>query len=151
MQQQYAWLAEKAKGKTVIDLGAQTGDSTIYFLQHGATLVIAYEPDPKAFALLTKNAKGKQVSPLRRKAPEPFEPSLGISSGYVIKCDIEGAEHQVLTSKADLHNCKALQIEYHYGPQRIPKILKAEGFKVKVAKPHDIGGRGEVGWIYAWR
>ena len=157
MQKQYMWLAQKAKGKTVIDLGAQTGDSAIYFLQHGAKHVIAYEPDPYAFAMLEKNTKGKRVLSSRRKAPEPFEMLYEpyfldiLYKPFVIKCDIEGNEHQVFTGNADLHNCIALQIEYHHGPQRIPMILKSKGFKVKVSEPYDASGLGEVGWIYAWR
>ena len=157
MEKQYAWLAKRAKGKTVIDLGAQAGDSAIYFLQHGARHVIAYEPDPYAFALLEKNTNGKNVSSSKQKVPEPFEMlyepyALDILyKPFVIKCDIEGAEHQVLTGSADLHNCMALQIEYHHGPQSIPIVLKAKGFKVKISKPYDAGALGEVGWIYAWR
>ena len=146
MQGQYKWLAARAKGKFVINLGAQTGDCAIYLLQHGARHIIAYEPDSKSFALLKKNIEDKQITILCQKAPQPFKPT--IRNSYVIKSDIEGAEHQVFTEEADLSGCTALQIEYHYGPQSIPKFLRAKGFRVKVAKPY-VYTMGDVGWIYA--
>ena len=44
-----------AKGKTVIDVGANIGDSTIYFALCGAHKVIALEPFPKNYELAEKN------------------------------------------------------------------------------------------------
>ncbi|MBV8280565.1 MAG: FkbM family methyltransferase [Candidatus Eremiobacteraeota bacterium] len=49
-------------GKTVIDVGANIGDTAVYFAQQGAR-VIAYEPDPQMCALGRDNAElnGLQV------------------------------------------------------------------------------------------
>jgi len=44
-------------GKTVVDVGASIGDSPIYFALKGARRVIAYEPDPIDFGLLTDNVR----------------------------------------------------------------------------------------------
>lgn len=41
----------------VIDIGANIGDSTIYFIQKGAKIVIAIEPYPDFYNLLAENIK----------------------------------------------------------------------------------------------
>ncbi|MCW6169338.1 MAG: FkbM family methyltransferase [Thermoplasmatales archaeon] len=43
------------KGRVVIDIGANIGDSTVYFVIMGAEKVIAIEPFPFTFDLLKKN------------------------------------------------------------------------------------------------
>ena len=45
------------QGKTVVDVGAYTCDSAVYFARHGARQVIALEPDPRNFQLATENIK----------------------------------------------------------------------------------------------
>jgi len=45
------------KSKTVIDIGANIGDSAIYFALNGATKVISLEPFPKNYQLAEKNIK----------------------------------------------------------------------------------------------
>jgi FkbM family methyltransferase len=42
-------------GKTIIDIGACTGDTAIFFALNGANKVIAVEPYPKNFEMATKN------------------------------------------------------------------------------------------------
>ena len=41
--------------KTIVDVGAYTGDSAIYFAKKGARLVIGLEPDPRNYQLATEN------------------------------------------------------------------------------------------------
>ena len=43
------------KDKTIIDIGACTGDTSIYFALKGAKKIIAVEPFPKNFEILKKN------------------------------------------------------------------------------------------------
>jgi FkbM family methyltransferase len=45
------------QGKTVVDVGAYTCDSAVYFARHGARLVIALEPDPRNFQLASENIR----------------------------------------------------------------------------------------------
>jgi FkbM family methyltransferase len=45
------------KNKTVIDIGANIGDSAIYFALSGATKIICLEPFPKNYELAEKNIK----------------------------------------------------------------------------------------------
>ncbi len=52
---QYAWLNVKAR--TVLDIGANVGDTAIYFAQKGATHVYAYEPWPYSYMIAKKNVE----------------------------------------------------------------------------------------------
>ena len=50
------------KGKIVIDIGANIGDSPIYFALCGAAKVIALEPFPKNYELARKNIESNNLS-----------------------------------------------------------------------------------------
>ncbi|MEM3839087.1 MAG: hypothetical protein QXF01_00705 [Candidatus Micrarchaeaceae archaeon] len=161
-KQQYAWLAQYAEYCSgVYYLGAQPGYSAIYLAMQGYMRIYCYEPDAIAFERLKANTFNKINLPLKskktartegfnEKAPELFKPRSNKS--YIIKCDVEGAEHKIFTEDVDLANRIALQIEYHNGPQKLPTVLEAKGFAVKVDKPQDkTKDLGDVGWIYASR
>ena len=49
-------------GKTVIDLGANIGDSAIYFTSRGAKKVVGIEPHPKNYEIAKKNIDINQLS-----------------------------------------------------------------------------------------
>ena len=53
--QEYAHLP--VCGKTVVDVGANIGDTAIYFCMQGASRVIAFEPYPYSFRLAKKNIR----------------------------------------------------------------------------------------------
>ncbi|MEM3191243.1 MAG: FkbM family methyltransferase [Candidatus Parvarchaeota archaeon] len=53
LREAYSFL--KVEGKVVVDIGANIGDTAIYFAIKGAKKVIALEPYPYTFALATKN------------------------------------------------------------------------------------------------
>lgn len=55
IEQQYRSL--NVKGRKVIDIGANNGDSAIYFIMRGASMVYAYEPYPHSYAHAVKNVK----------------------------------------------------------------------------------------------
>jgi FkbM family methyltransferase len=52
---QYKWL--DVKGKDVVDVGANIGDSAIYFALRGAKHVYAFEPYPYSYNIAKKNIK----------------------------------------------------------------------------------------------
>jgi FkbM family methyltransferase len=45
------------RGKTVLDVGAYNGDSSIHFARRGAGFVIGLEPDPQNYELAVENLK----------------------------------------------------------------------------------------------
>ena len=53
--QQYNWF--DVKGKNVVDIGANIGDTAIYFALKGAKHVYAFEPYPYSYNLAIKNTK----------------------------------------------------------------------------------------------
>ena len=55
IEEQYKWL--KVKGKNVIDIGANIGDSAIYFALKGAKHVYAFEPYPYSYNIANKNIR----------------------------------------------------------------------------------------------
>ena len=55
IEEQYNWL--DVKGNDVIDIGANIGDSAIYFALKRAKHVYAFEPYPYSFNLASKNIK----------------------------------------------------------------------------------------------
>jgi FkbM family methyltransferase len=62
MEQPYKWL--NVKGKEVIDIGANIGDTAIYFAVNGAKHVYAFEPYPFSYRIALKNIK---LNKLERK------------------------------------------------------------------------------------
>ena len=158
IQQQYRWLVQNLKpNTTAIDYGSQAGDSVFYMFYEGKGKieeVLAYEPDDDFYNLLSKNLKlvnANNIIPFHAKAPEPFTIPKN-KDNIIIKCDIEGAEHNVFTKDADLTGVYKIQLEYHGGTRDLPKIFESKGFKVKIDSPWVIDTKlGEVGWLYAWK
>ena len=69
LKDEYGWL--DVQGRTVIDVGANIGDSPIYFCLRGASKVIALEPIPMSFEMAAKNIATNgfgRVVHLRREA-----------------------------------------------------------------------------------
>ncbi|ADB57586.1 FkbM family methyltransferase [Archaeoglobus profundus] len=63
------------KNKTILDVGASIGDSSIWFIHKGAKKVFAYEPNPKLYEILKKNIKINNLS--GKIIPENY--AVGIS------------------------------------------------------------------------
>ena len=55
IEEQYRWL--DVKGKHVIDIGANVGDSAIYFALKGAKHVYSFEPYPYSYGIAIQNIK----------------------------------------------------------------------------------------------
>jgi hypothetical protein len=158
----WAYIAKEyeflpVKGKVVIDIGANIGDSSIYFVENGASKVIAIEPDQKLFQFASKNVELNGFSErielingicinANAGPPRVNGPSLVSLQGIIeksgitptiLKVDCEGCEYDVIlsASSATLLNFSHIQIEYHYGYENLKKKLEQEGFKVKVTEP----------------
>ena len=59
LNEEYSYL--EVKSKDVIDVGANIGDSPIYFALNGANRVIGLEPYPYAFQVAEKNVKLNKI------------------------------------------------------------------------------------------
>ena len=55
IKNEYGWL--NVKGKTVIDIGTNIGDTAIYFALKGAKHVYAFEPYPYSYGIATQNVR----------------------------------------------------------------------------------------------
>lgn len=182
-------------GTTIIDIGDNIGDSTLYFALHSAQRIIAIEPFPQNFKLLVKNIEVNNIHTIM-----PLNAMLGNENKYVnlninreittgiqaipsdvgekiqmvtlteilnkysvydayLKMDCEGFEYDsiLLENKDTLRKFKKIQIEYHYGKEKLIEKLKNSGFKVKSTRAKPSLNRYAdnpnmfVGYIYAER
>ncbi len=78
------------KGTTVFDVGANVGFFSLYAIERGASKVIAFEPNPATFELLSKNINQGNIFPINVAVAEPG----------VYKLHIEG-EHEGSTAVVD--------------------------------------------------
>src|SRR5713101_958067 len=51
------YLPVSVEGKIVLDVGAGCGETSAFYIAHGARKVIAIEPDKRAYSLLLRNIK----------------------------------------------------------------------------------------------
>jgi len=88
------YLPASVEGKVVLSVGDGCGETSLFYLRHGASKVIAVEKDPEPFELLCKNVKtnGLNVVPLN----DSF--SLDhLKLGFdFMKVDVEGGERILL-------------------------------------------------------
>ena len=77
----------------------------------------------------------------------PLEKVLNGLRNVMIKCDCEGGEYSIFKDSLDLSNVYAIQMEYHFGAERIVRLLRSKGFETDYKRTF----RKEVGFIYAHR
>lgn len=152
MYEQYSWLVSAIRPKTIaIDIGASIGDTAIYLAkQKGIEKTVGFEPDERRFKEALANVQLSRINNIElHNRPANLEVLNSVLRGdrkYIIKCDCEGAEHELFTSKTKLKNVYRVQIEYHDGVKELPETLESAGFVVKVEKPWT---SKDVGWIKA--
>ncbi|MEM3247471.1 MAG: FkbM family methyltransferase [Candidatus Micrarchaeaceae archaeon] len=177
ISEQYIWLKKGLKPHTIaIDIGAHCGDSGIFLAQQAnIDIVLSYDNNIEVYeraklviAKCRKEVREKIlylpaeiVGSSREDNHDIYVPRVSLSNilsrelkPIIIKCDVEGAEHQIFRNlnASDFRNVYKIQIEYHHGPKKLPSVLKALGFRVKVEKPWaTTENLGKVGWIYAER
>jgi hypothetical protein len=122
---QVFYLPIDIRGKTVLDVGAGEGESSKFFLEHGAKKVICIEPGSEAFKKLAINAKHfKGIEPIN----DFFQlKHLQLEHDF-LKMDIEGYEETLL----DTIPPKPAVIEVH-GLQLRDKF-KARGYRIAANK-----------------
>jgi FkbM family methyltransferase len=76
-QEDYRFLA--GPHNVVIDIGANIGDSSVYFALNGAHQILAIEPFPVAFGLIAQNARRNGFGGVIR----PVNAAIGAADGFV--------------------------------------------------------------------
>lgn len=151
---EYSFL--QVKEKEVVDIGANIGDSAIYFANRGAKYVIAIEPDMVSYGHAVENiaangystkiklilaACGPKDTFASDNQPEFLTLATLIekycTSPEILKIDCEGCEYDFILNAScnDLRKFTHIQIEYHLGYQNLKKKLEDCGFDVICTKP----------------
>ena len=151
---EYSFLP--VKGKEVIDVGANIGDSSIYFADRGATYVIAVEPDKVSYGYAVENIATNGYSTNIKLilgacgskdmfASENDLQFLTLNTlikkyctrPKILKVDCEGCEYDFIMSASfdDLNKFSHIQIEYHFGYQNLKSRLEACGFEITCTRP----------------
>lgn len=149
---EYEWLP--VKDKIVIDIGANIGDSSIYFASRGARKIYAFEPQPSLYELARRNVELSNLSDVihvtcarcsSKGANRNFADTLSLEevikrcaeSPDCLKIDCEGCEYDIIMNSSDtvLSTVDYIIIEYHYGYKNLRKKLEQCGFRVKVSGP----------------
>lgn len=151
---EYSFLP--VKDKEVVDIGANIGDSAIYFANNGAKHVIAVEPDRVCYDYAVENIATNGYS----KKIELILAACGSKDMFasendlqfftlnalikkycscpeILKIDCEGCEYDFLlnASFTDLSKFSHIQIEYHFGYKNLKSKLEQCGFDVTCTKP----------------
>ncbi|MEM1944929.1 MAG: FkbM family methyltransferase [Thermoproteota archaeon] len=84
-------------GKTVLDIGANIGDTALYWLWRGAKKVIAVEPVPEHYEALVKNVEGLPVITINASIGEklPYIPEYVGSGAYGLKRHAEKIKGEI--------------------------------------------------------
>ncbi len=83
-------------GKTVLDVGAGCGETALFYYLHGASRVIAIEPQTSLVPLLRKNMSRNKWD--MKVVEGPFDLSMLDWSFDFMKMDGEGCETHLLTA-----------------------------------------------------
>lgn len=153
------YMAVDVNGKDVIDIGANIGDTAIYFALKGARHVYAFEPDIRLFNAALKNIKinglKSKVTILNKACGKSTTiminnrkiESINLNSiinnflepnrNAVLKCDCEGCEYSVIlnANRKTLRRFDQIMIEAHYGYINLKEKLEYAGFKTKHTAP----------------
>ena len=171
---EYSFL--KVENQIVIDIGANMGDSPIYFALNNAKKVIALEPYPYLYNIALKNIKKNNIDDKitllnagygqdsNIKLDPDFENERGGSAlkafdngidiktlslntilndynidNAVLKMDCEGCEYNLIKEDNNtLKKFKRIQVEYHYGYEKLKEKLEDAGFNVTYSEPKKI-------------
>ena len=149
----------KVEDKIIVDIGANIGDTAIYFAVKGAKKVIGLEPFHKNFEIAEKNISCNNFTneiKLVQAGCSSESGSVKISTEdqsniesvikrseegeniSVLKIDCEGCEYDIIENAADetLLHFSQIQLEYHSGYKSLKRKFESIGFEVKFTEPH---------------
>ena len=114
------------KGKTVLDVGAGCGETALFYYSHGASKVIAVEPQSSLISLLRSNmARNKWEMQI---VEGPFQPSMLEWDFDFMKMDGEGCETLLLGANSlppcaiEVHDTASLEgLRGKFGLEVLPQ------------------------------
>jgi FkbM family methyltransferase len=111
------------RGKTVVDVGAYVGDTSIYFASQGAQ-VLAYEPDERNFSNLLLNL---DLNPSMRDRVRPFQLAVG-EAGEVQFTSGRGSSSRVVATTSETTRVQSTSLTKILGDNNLqnPFLLKAD-------------------------
>ena len=120
-------------GKTVIDVGANIGDTAIYFICRGASRVIAIEPFPRNHETAIKNILANN---LRDKITLLLAGCAGISTNITVDANSQSSPTNQLTEvkhgiKVPLMTLEEIMNEYDVSEKAILK-MDCEGYEYDI-------------------
>ena len=106
----------------VINAGISGSDGTIRVTRGETTMGVELKPSEEP------DAAKVPVYSLDRVLEEygPFD---------VMKMDCEGCEYDAILNSKRIGELKQIQVEYHYGPERLVGALRSAGFEVEATRP----------------
>lgn len=128
------WYYVSFKDKIVLDLGADYGSTSSYFLWRGAKHVVAVEANKELAEALRKNFRNDvRVTPMERfiQTSEDIDAIIAQYTPDIVKMDIEGYELSLLSCK-NTEKVKEWLIECHnrQSHDKIKTLFLQKGFKV---------------------
>jgi len=122
------------RGKRVLDVGADYGSTTEYFLDQGAAHVYAVEANHDQIVKLKSNFAGdNRVSPIYKeiRVPEDWMHLLRVFQVDIVKSDCEHMENALLEVDFDiLRKVPLWLIETHDGTDMLDTWFRGAGFTV---------------------
>jgi precorrin-6B methylase 2 len=159
---EYAWI--EVDKRVVIDVGANIGDSVIYFAHKGATFVYGFEPERAAFETSERNlARNHIENALVEHVAVTRDGKGGVAFNEVLrhaaakhpaaeivcKIDCEGCEYELLApgslEPGAMQRVTQVMVEYHSAVAP-SEGLRRLGYEVDIEP-----GAGGVGWMRARR
>jgi len=115
------YLPTSVDGKVVLSVGDGCGETSLFYLRHGASKVIAVEKDPEPFGLLCENVKNNGLNVIAMNDSFSLE---HLKMGFdFMKIDVEGGERILLDLGRDL--LKPCVIEAHrFNDRTLPEKLE---------------------------
>ncbi|HMD79172.1 MAG TPA: hypothetical protein VKF39_04220 [Nitrososphaerales archaeon] len=117
-----AYLPTSVEGKVVLSVGDGCGETSLFFLRHGATKVIAIEKDPEPFGLLCRNVETNRLNVVPMNVSFKLE-HLKMDFDFM-KIDVEGDESVLL--ELEPGRLKPCVVEAHrFADRNLPEKLQS--------------------------
>jgi FkbM family methyltransferase len=141
------FFLDDLRGKTVVDVGANVGDTALYFAAHGAE-VLAYEPDPTNFQWLLANL---DLNPSLRSRIHPFPLAVGVDGEIDFHAGLGGGSGMYETT-GTVRRVKSVSLETVLAGRDRLHLLKADckGAELELARQPAIGRFDHLAIEYYW-